>query len=379
MPEDEEKQAVVQAVKKAGHLLLVIPQRPTGDHIGALTGLSQGLTDIKKNIASVSPDPIPKTYDFLKNIEQIPQKLVGSKEFILEIDQGKGEADHIGYKLEEGKLKITITPRRGNFSPDDVKYRFGEYQYDLILTLGASELAQLGRIYQADPELFYKTKLANIDHNPKNRLYGQINWVESRASSLSEMMVSLMESLEINLTGDIATSLLTGLMDATDSFQSRATTAKILTIAAQLIGAGADRNLIVKKLFQTAPYLHLKGWGRIMENLTIDPTLGLTWSTLTKEEISQLAISPETIREALDQLLTKVQEAEVAALIQQTGSREIKVSLRSHGQVDVSELARRFGGGGQKNSAGFLLKGENFPELKKRAVRLLKKYQKENQ
>lgn len=376
MPESKERQAIVQAIKEAQHLLLVIPQRPTGDQIGAILALGQGLRDLKKNLFSVSPGPLPEAFSFLKGSDQLSQKLAGSKEFILEIDQEKAQANHLGYKLKDGKLKITITPQQGNFSPDDVKYRFGDYQYDLIVTLGITELSQIGKIYQKDPEIFFKTKLANIDSNPKNQLFGKINWLDIKASSLSEMMVSLMESLEIELSEEIATALLTGLMTATDRFQTENTTAKALTVAAQLTGAGAKRDLIVRKLFQTTPYLHLKSWGRIMENLTIDPTLKLAWSTLSKDEISQLAISPESIREALDQLLTKVKEAELIALIQQSGSQQAKISLRSQGQTDVAELAKKFGGGGRPFSAGFILKGESFPELKKRTIRLLKSYQK---
>ncbi len=373
----DERQKTIEAIKEAKHILLAIGQRPTGDQIGTLVALLEGLKGIGKDLFLVCPDPLPKSFSFLKNSDQISQRLKGSKDFIIELSQDKAKADHLGYKLEDKKLKITITPQQGNFTPDDISCSHGDYQYDLIITLGISGLPQLGKVYQADPEIFYKTLTVNIDNNPKNQLFGQINWLDRKASSLSEMMVSLMESLAIRLTEPIATALLTGLMTATDRFQSENTTAKALTVAAQLIGVNAKRDLIVRKLFQATPYLYLKSWGRIMENLTIDPTLKLAWSILSKEEISQLAISPESIKAALDQLLNKIEEAEIVALIQQTGPQQAKVSLRSQGQINVAELAQRFNGGGQPSSAGFILKGENFPELKKRIIRLLKSYQKE--
>ena len=372
-----ERQKTVQAIKESQQILLVIGQRPSGDQIGSVIALAEGLGKLGKGISVACPDPLPQNYGFLKGLDQISEKLVGSKDFILEVGQENAKTDHLGYKLEDGKLKITITPKQGNFSPDDVSFSFGDYQFDLIIILGVSELAQLGGIYQADPEIFYKTKLANIDSQPKNQLYGQLNWVDGQASSVCEMMVSLMESAEIQMTESMATALLAGLMSATDRFQSPETTAKALTVAAQLTGAGADRSMIISRLFKTAPYLYLKSWGRIMENLTIDPTLNLAWSVLSKEDISQLSISPESIRQGLDRLLTMVQEAELVALIREE-EKGAKISLRSRGQVDVAELAKKFGGGGQPQSAGFQLEGDDFNELKTKTVRLLKNYQKEN-
>jgi bifunctional oligoribonuclease and PAP phosphatase NrnA len=372
-----ERQKIVQAIKEGQQILLVIGQRPSGDQIGSAVALAEGLGKLDKTISITCPDPLPQNYSFLEGLDRISEKLVGSKDFILEVNQENAKTDHLGYKLEDGKLKITITPKQGNFSPDDVSFSFGDYQFDLIISLGVSELSQLGDIYQIDPEIFYKTKLANIDCQSHNQLYGQLNWIDHQASSVCEMMVSLLESAEIQVTEPMATALLAGLMSATDRFQSSKTTAKALTVAAQLTGAGADRSLIINRLFKTAPYLYLKSWGRIMENLTIDPTLNLAWSVLTKEDISQLSISPESIREGLDRLLTMVQEAELVALIREE-EKGAKVSLRSRGQVDVAELAKKFGGGGQPQSAGFQLKSDNFSELREKVIRLLKGYQKEN-
>ncbi len=371
-----EKQKAVQEIKEAKHILLAISQRPTGDQIGSLLALAEGLRLGKKNIFFASGSQLDDRYSYLSGFKNINYNLTGSKDFILQIDQKGAKADHLGYKMEDGKLKITITPEMGNFEPDDVSYSYGDYQYDLIITLGVSELKTLGKLYEDDPEIFYKTKTINIDNNAKNQQYGEINWLDKKSSSLSEMMVSIMEALEIDLNEEIATALLTGLISSTNRFQDENTTSKALTVAAQLMAAGADRSKIINNLYDQTPYLYLKGWGRIMENLNLDPALNFAFSNLSKKDLTELKIEGPAINQALDKLLSNIKEARIAALIQQTDDG-VKVSLRSGGEIDVSTLAKKYDGGGQKTKAGFDLKGD-YEDLKKKSVRLIKDYLKEN-
>jgi len=371
-----EKQKAVEEIKKAKHILLAIPQRPSGDQVGSLLALAKGLASNKKNVFYASGSQIDDSYGFLFGYDKISYNLTGSKDFILQIDQKDAKADHLGYKLENGKLKITITPEMGNFEPDDVSYSYGDYQYDLIITLGVSELKTLGKLYEDDPEIFYKTKTINIDNNAKNQQFGEINWLDKKTPSLSEMMVSIMEALEIKLTPEIATALLTGLISATNRFQDENTTPKALTVAAQLMAAEADRSNIIKNLYDQTPYLYLKGWGRIMENLNLDPALNFAFSILSKQDLTELNIEGSVINQALDKLLANIKEARVVALIQET-ELGAKISLRSGSEVDVAALAKEFDGGGQKTKAGFGLKGD-FEELKKNSIRLIKNYLKEN-
>jgi phosphoesterase RecJ-like protein len=371
-----EKQKLIKKINQAKHILLAISERPSGDQIGSILALREGLIAKNKNIFSVFGGQLDDNYNFIDDLDKLSTDLAGSKDFILAIKQNGAQADHLGYKLEEGELKITITPAKGNFKPNDVSYQYGDYQYDLIITLGVTELKQLGSAYNQDPEIFYKTETINIDNNPKNQQFGEINWLDNQASSLAEMMVGLLESLDINLDKKISTYLLMSLMSATDRFQAQNTTSKALTVAAQLIGAGANRDYIVNSLYKETPYTYLKGWGRIMENLNIDTTLNFAWSSLSQEEITSLKINQEAINQALDKLLVKTKEANIIALIQES-DKGAKVSLRSSGKIDVSKLANEYDGGGQEGKAGFELRGD-FSELKKKAIRLVKDYLKEN-
>ncbi len=370
------KQELVQKVKDSQHILLAISKRPSGDQVGSLLALARGLENLGKNVFLVAGSRVPDNYNFLLKGNEINQGLEGSKDFILELDSQNAQPENLGYKMEEGKLKITITPSKGNFKPDDVSYSYGDYQFDLIITLGVSELKQLGKIYRDNPDIFYKTSLANIDQKKQNENFGKINWLDKGASSLSEMMVSLLEALEISLDEDLATPLLAAIMSATDRFQASNTSSKSLTVAAQLTGAGGKREEIVKNLFQTTPYFDLKGWGRVIENLSIDPTLKLAWSSLTKEEIEKLKITSQAINQGLNEILTQVEEADLIGLVQET-DEGVKISLRSKGDLTVDGLAQEYEGGGRPQAAGFDLKGDDFNELKNKALRILKNYQKE--
>ena len=93
--------------------------------------------------------------------------------------------------------------------------------------------------------------IVNLDFHRSNENYGAINLIEPTASSLSEMLVALAESLQNGIVDEeIATALLTGLMASTDRFTAAHTTAKSLTVAAQLMAAGAKQPTIVRSLFR---------------------------------------------------------------------------------------------------------------------------------
>lgn len=249
-PDLTPKQQSSEAIRQAETILIITGQHPNIDQVASTLALAAVLRKFGKNVTALITDTLPQQVNFL-DTNGLDRSLNGLRDFILKVDVSKATADKLRYETESGKLNIYVTPSKGGFAPSDVTFGYGPYRYDLAIVLGVPTRARLDRVYSDNAALFANLPIVNLDFHRSNEGYGAINLIESNASSLSEMLVALAESLQNGLIDeDIATSLLTGLMASTDRFTAAHTTAKSLTVAAQLLAAGAKQPLIVRSLFR---------------------------------------------------------------------------------------------------------------------------------
>ncbi len=244
------KQQTSEAIRQAETILIMTGQHPSIDQVASTIALSALLRKYGKKVTAVISDDIPAGTKFLST-NLIERTLGGLRDFIVQVDLGHAEVDKLKYTIEEGKLNIHITPFAGSFGPRDMGYAFGEYQFDLIIVLGVASYSRIDKVYAQNAELLRKIPLANIDFHRINEQYGAINLVETSAASLAEILIALSESLQNGLIDEqIATTMLTGIMAATDRFTATHTTAKTMTVAAQMLAMGADQQKIVKGLYR---------------------------------------------------------------------------------------------------------------------------------
>jgi hypothetical protein len=244
------KQQTSEAIRQAETILILTGQHPSIDQVASTIALSALLRKYGKKVTAVISDDIPAGAKFLPTA-MIERTLGGLRDFIVQVDLGQAEVDKLKYTIEEGKLNIHITPFSGGFGPRDLGYTYGEYQFDLIIALGVASYSRLDKVYAQNAELLRSIPLANIDFHRINEQYGAINLVEGSAASLAEILIALSESLQNGLIDEqIATTMLTGIMAATDRFTATHTTAKTMTVAAQMLAMGADQQKIVRGLYR---------------------------------------------------------------------------------------------------------------------------------
>jgi phosphoesterase RecJ-like protein len=198
--------------------------------------------------------------------------------------------------------------------------------------------------------------LINIDHHHDNTRFGDVNLVDTGASSTAEIVYELGRRLGGRLTPEIASALYVGLVTDTGKFMYENTDAGTHRIAADLIEAGVEVDDTYRRLYEHVPLEKLRLVARALEGIErhCDERLVLTYVTAADYEASGAG---EEMTEGIIDFLRSVEGARVAALIRDLGDRgraARKVSLRSsEGDVDVSAIARRHGGGGHKRAAGF--------------------------
>jgi phosphoesterase RecJ-like protein len=196
----------------------------------------------------------------------------------------------------------------------------------------------------------------NIDHHHDNTRFGDVNLVEVGASSTAEIVYDLAEHLGAEITPCIASSLYVGLITDTGKFMYESTTAHTHRVAAALIDAGVDVDDTYRRLYEHVPLEKLKLVARALEGIRIHCDGRLAISYITAADYAETGAGEEMTEGVIDHLRS-IEGVRVAAVVRDLGNRgraARKASLRSSdGQVDVSAIARRHGGGGHKRAAGF--------------------------
>jgi phosphoesterase RecJ-like protein len=194
--------------------------------------------------------------------------------------------------------------------------------------------------------------IVNIDHHHDNRCYGSVDWVEPRAAATGEMIHDLLQALGDRITPEIATNLFTAIHTDTGSFRYSNVTPDTLRIASALVGAGAEPAQVSGCLYERRPREALHWLSEALGRVQLSDDGRVAWLALPADVV------PEAFVEAEDLVNypRSIASVRVACLLRERDGA-VKVSLRGKGDVDVSAIARGFGGGGHPNAAGCTVPG----------------------
>lgn len=243
------KQQIVDKIKSGSNILVTVSTNPSVDELSAALGLTVLLNKMKKHATAVFSGAIPPAITFLDPQKTFENTVDSLRDFIIALDKEK--ADHLRYKVDGDVVKIFITPYRTTITGDDLDFSQGDYNVDVILALGVKSQEHLDQALAAHGRILHDATVATISAGSEKSSLGSIDWREENASSLSEMIVTLSDALKADkplLDEQIATAFLTGIVAATDRFSNNRTSSRVMTMAAQLMGAGANQQLIASKL-----------------------------------------------------------------------------------------------------------------------------------
>jgi len=196
----------------------------------------------------------------------------------------------------------------------------------------------------------------NIDHHHDNTRFGDLNLIVSGASSTGEVLRDVLQELDLPLTPEIAEALYIALVTDTGRFQYANTTPKALRLAAELVDAGADVHSIFQQVYESVQFQKLKLLARALERAQVYEGGRIVVSYLLRTDFSELS-APDPYSEGIIDYLRAVEGADMAVLIREPprlSGPERRISLRaSTDELDVSAIARKSGGGGHRQAAGF--------------------------
>ncbi len=293
-------------IEEASRILVVTHISPDGDALGSLTAVGQVLAKWNKKFTLICDDPAPKRFYYLPLIDTVVQ----------EVD------------------------------PNNV--------YDLVIAVDCGDSKRMGQAFAKLPEP--KPFTINIDHHVTNTQFGEINLINSVATSTTEMLYSLFRGWDVTLTTStsIGMSLLTGLVTDTLGFRTDGVTANTLRIASELMDAGADLNLVTMQGLKIKPMSTLQLWQIGLTNMKLEN--GLLWATISKAQMKRIGYTSSSSA-GLVNILSDVYQAAMGVVMMEMEDGSVQVGFRCHPPFNVAEIAMNLGGGGHPLAAGCKLDG----------------------
>jgi phosphoesterase RecJ-like protein len=298
-------QAVVAALRERDRFLVVTHENPDGDALGSLLAMTIALRQLGNDVAMylAGAGALPREYAFMPL---------------------------------DGLLREL---------PEDMEQR----------TLVAVDCAKADRMGPDTAPIDRAEFVINIDHHHDNSRFGDVNLIVADASSTGEVLRDVFAALGAELTPEIAEPLYIAVVTDTGRFQYTNTTPKSLRLAAELVEAGADIHAVFQQVYESVEFAKLKLLARALERARVLEGGLIIVSHLVRTDFAEVGAA-EPYSEGIIDYLRAVEGAELAALIREPprDDAERRVSLRaSIDELDVSAIARTFGGGGHRQAAGF--------------------------
>ncbi len=200
-----------------------------------------------------------------------------------------------------------------------------------------------------------------IDHHPTNTFYGKHNLVRDDAAACGEIVFDIIKEMGCE-SKEIANCLYTAISTDTGCFVYASTSPYTHIVASKLGEQGADIAKLNKLLFRTKSSTAFEIERRALDSLEYFYSNTVVCMLIKTDWISELSATEDDM-EGLSSIPTQIEGVHAAATFRQIGIDEYKLSVRTNGIVNASEVCKFFGGGGHKMAAGCIMKG-NYDELK---------------
>lgn len=309
---------ILEEIKKAETIVVLTHETPDGDAVGSSLAMKIALKQLGKNADVIIPK-YSRMFEFLPDAKEIKKE-------------------------------------------SDIK------KYDLAICVDCADLKRL-----AGSEYFEtaKTKI-QIDHHSINKMYADYNFVNPVAPACCEILIGMFEYFGIEITSELGTCIIAGIITDTGGFQYAGVTAETFEFAAELLRKGVNISNVYQKTLSTKTRAHFE-LSRIVSNRMEFFENGKVVFTYMTNEDEKNVNSEEGDHEGLVEMGRDIEGVEVSIFIRQKeGTGGYKVSLRSKEYVNVADVALMLGGGGHIKAAGCFVQG-TVEEVKEKVLSEIRK------
>ena len=309
---------ILKQIQKAEKIVILTHESPDGDAVGSSLAMKLILEKLEKNADVIIPE-YSRLFNFLPSAEDI---------------------------MIDSEIK----------------------NYDLAISVDCATLKRM-----AKKEYFENAKSTIvIDHHGSNTMYGDLNYVNPASPACCEVIAGMVKYYEIDITKDIGTCLMTGIITDTGGFRHVGITPETFEFTADLIRLGVDVPDIYKRTLNTKTRANFELTKKVMDRMEILEDGKVSFTYMDKKDEEEVGAEPGD-HEGLVEIGRDIEGVEVSIFIRQKENEDAyKVSMRSGNKVNVSDICFLFGGGGHPRAAGALIQG-NVEQVKEKLMKEVRK------
>lgn len=292
-------------IESAQKIMVISHMDPDGDSLGTTLAFGAYLKSLGKEVYMLRDGEIPHKYHFIAHLKEV-------------ID------------ASNCKKEIAI---------------------DTAVILECPNVERIGVASKCVDE---NVRIINIDHHRDNDIFGEINWINTSASSVGEMAYEYFERVGFDFDKAVAEQLFVAIMTDTGRFRYGSTSGRTMEIAGKLIDKGINPQKITDSVYYNMKPSTMTLTGKVLNNIKF---LSDNRGCILSLDLKSLQETGADMTEAdgfVDFTLFS-KGVQVGAFVKELSESRTKVSLRSKDSINVAEIAARYGGGGHFNAAGFSL------------------------
>jgi len=325
----EQSAKILEEIKKANKILINCHYKPDPDGIGSALALALEFKKIGNfEITLICPSFPPKALNFLEGFKEIK----------------------------------TVEYHNFDFSG-----------YDLWVISDAANWWQVSGISDFEPP---EICTLNIDHHETNEINLPDAIIQKGLSSTCELLYGLFEDWRLGIDKKIAEALLAGIIGDTGVFRYTNVTSKTLEIARKLMEAGADKNMITFRTYESIPFDEMKFWGKVLDTMQKDDSGNFVWTAINLADYEGYGRPTDAKSSAASNFAGVVDNTDFGVVMVEEKKNFLTISFRARGGFDVAKIAQELGGGGHKEAAGARILGMSFTEAVSKVLETCRKYAK---
>lgn len=309
---------ILEEIKNADKIAILTHENPDGDAIGSSLALKLALKQLGKEADLIVPE-FPKSFEFLPGADEI---------------------------IKESNVE----------------------QYDVTFALDCASIKLLNGFVKYFDNA--KTKII-IDHHSSNTMYGDLNYVDQDAPACAQLLLVVFNYFNINVTHEIGTCILTGIITDTGGLRYEGVTAETFRFVAELCEKGVKVSKVYEQVFASKSRAKFELHRIALNRLEFLENGRIAFTYITKKDEEDVGASNGDY-DGIVENGRDVEGVEVSVFLRET-SNGIKISLRSKDQVNVSQVAMIFGGGGHVRAAGCKIQG-NIEQVKNQIINTVRGY-----
>lgn len=296
---------ILEEIKKAEKIVILTHENPDGDAIGSSLAMDLAIKQLGKNPDVIIPE-YSRLFEFLPGSE-------------------------------------------------DIKKESDIQKYDLAISVDCTDLKRLkcGDKYFANA----KSKIV-IDHHGTNKMFGDFNFVNPVSPACCEILIGMFEYFGIEITKEIGSCIVTGIITDTGGFRYSGVTAETFEFTAELLRKGVNVSEIYKRVLDTKTRANFELNKLVSQRMEILEDGKVTFTYINLEDEKNVN-AEEGDHEGLVEIGRDIEGVEVSVFIREKQDpKGYKISLRSNDYVNVSDVCLMFGGGGHPKAAGCFIQGD---------------------